>query len=170
MKLGSQIFIKHITESGLAARNRGLQEGDLILQVSPGSCWVGVGGAETEAKEGSAMFPAPGIISSHLAPCQKFLVPPSGSNLLDALSFTILFVPGSFQINGVSSANLSLSDTRRLIEKSEGELTLLVLRDSGQFLVNIPPAVSDSDSSLMEGQEPKAAASLAPGGSERDGN
>lgn len=70
----------------------------------------------------------------------------------------------------MSSANLSLSDTRRLIEKSEGELTLLVLRDSGQFLVNIPPAVSDSDSSLMEGEEPKAAASLAPGGSERDGN
>lgn len=34
--LGSQIFIKHITDSGLAARNRGLQEGDLILQVSPG--------------------------------------------------------------------------------------------------------------------------------------
>lgn len=53
----------------------------------------------------------------------------------------------------MSSANLSLSDTRQLIEKSEGELTLLVLRDSGQFLVNIPPAVSDSDSSLMEGEE-----------------
>ncbi|CAO2641301.1 Tight junction protein ZO-3 [Lemmus lemmus] len=85
VKLGSQIFIKHITDSGLAARNRGLQEGDLILQI-----------------------------------------------------------------NGVSSANLSLSDTRQLIEKSEGELTLLVLRDSRQFLVNIPPAVSDSDSSLME--------------------
>ncbi|XP_038188691.1 tight junction protein ZO-3 isoform X2 [Arvicola amphibius] len=85
VKLGSQIFIKHITDSGLAARNRGLQEGDLILQI-----------------------------------------------------------------NGVSSANLSLSDTRQLIEESEGELTLLVLRDSGQFLVNIPPAVSDSDSSLME--------------------
>ncbi|XP_059108029.1 LOW QUALITY PROTEIN: tight junction protein ZO-3 [Peromyscus eremicus] len=85
VKLGSQIFIKHITDSGLAARNRGLQEGDLILQI-----------------------------------------------------------------NGVSSANLSLSDTRRLIEQSEGELTLLVLRDSAQFLVNIPPAVSDSDSSLME--------------------
>uniref|UniRef100_A0A8C2V9D5 Tight junction protein 3 n=1 Tax=Chinchilla lanigera TaxID=34839 RepID=A0A8C2V9D5_CHILA len=85
VKLGSQIFIKHITDSGLAARNRGLQEGDLILQI-----------------------------------------------------------------NGVSSQNLSLSDTRRLIEKSEGKLTLLVLRDQGQFLVNIPPAVSDSDSSLME--------------------
>ncbi|XP_049732339.1 tight junction protein ZO-3 isoform X2 [Elephas maximus indicus] len=85
VKLGSQIFIKHITDSGLAARNRGLQEGDLILQI-----------------------------------------------------------------NGVSSKNLSLSDTRRLIEKSEGKLTLLVLRDHRQFLVNIPPAVSDSDSSLLE--------------------
>ncbi|KAM5237854.1 tight junction protein ZO-3 [Ctenodactylus gundi] len=85
VKLGSQIFIKHITDSGLAARNRGLQEGDLILGV-----------------------------------------------------------------NGVSSKNLSLSDTRRLIEKSEGTLTLLVLRDQSQFLVNIPPAVSDSDSSLLD--------------------
>ncbi|XP_060037938.1 tight junction protein ZO-3 isoform X2 [Erinaceus europaeus] len=85
--LGSQIFIKHITDSGLAARNRGLQEGDLILQI-----------------------------------------------------------------NGVPSANLSLGDTRRLIEQSEGTLTLLVLRDDSQFLVNIPPAVSDSDgdSSLLE--------------------
>nr|KAF6482388.1 tight junction protein 3 [Molossus molossus] len=91
VKLGSQIFIKHITDSGLAARNRGLQEGDLILQI-----------------------------------------------------------------NGVSSENLSLSDTRRLIEKSEGKLTLLVLRDRGQFLVNIPPAVSDSDSSLLEGEGQEA--------------
>ncbi|XP_023039438.2 tight junction protein ZO-3-like, partial [Piliocolobus tephrosceles] len=32
VKLGSQIFIKHITDSGLAARHRGLHEGDLILQ------------------------------------------------------------------------------------------------------------------------------------------
>lgn len=70
----------------------------------------------------------------------------------------------------MSSANLSLSDTRRLIEKSEGQLTLLVLRDSGQFLVNIPPAVSDSDSSLMEGEEPKAGASPVPRDSERDEN
>ncbi|XP_037360964.2 tight junction protein ZO-3 [Talpa occidentalis] len=85
VKLGSQIFIKHITDSGLAAKTRGLQEGDLILQI-----------------------------------------------------------------NGVSSKNMSLSDTRRLIEKSEGKLTLLVLRDREQFLVNIPPAVSDSDSSILE--------------------
>lgn len=58
------------------------------------------------------------------------------------------------QINGVSSQNLSLDDTRRLIEKSEGRLTLLVLRDRRQFLVNLPPAVSDSesDNSLLEGE------------------
>lgn len=85
VKLGSQIFIKHITDSGLAAQNRGLQEGDLILQI-----------------------------------------------------------------NGVSSEGLSLADTRRLIEQSDGKLTLLVLRDRRQFLVNIPPAVSDSDSSLLD--------------------
>lgn len=60
----------------------------------------------------------------------------------------------------MSSANLSLSDTRRLIEQSEGELTLLVLRDSAQFLVNIPPAVSDSDSSLMEGEGSRRPAGL----------
>ncbi|XP_064238155.1 tight junction protein ZO-3 isoform X1 [Aotus nancymaae] len=96
VKLGSQIFIKHITDTGLAARNRGLQEGDLILQI-----------------------------------------------------------------NGVSSQNLSLSDTRRLIEQSEGTLTLLVLRDHGQFLVNIPPAVSDSESSLLEGQDPGDISDLA---------
>ncbi|XP_055463559.1 tight junction protein ZO-3 isoform X2 [Psammomys obesus] len=85
VKLGSQIFIKHITDSGLAARSRGLQEGDLILQI-----------------------------------------------------------------NGVPSADLSLSDTRRLIERSDGELTLLVLRDRGQFLLSLPPAESGSDSSLLE--------------------
>lgn len=39
VKLGSQIFIKHITDSGLAARSRGLQEGDLILQVRSGLCF-----------------------------------------------------------------------------------------------------------------------------------
>lgn len=66
------------------------------------------------------------------------------------------------QINGVSSANMSLSDTRRLIEKSEGELTLLVLRDSSQFLVNIPPAVSDSDSSPMDGEGPQGGVGTQP--------
>lgn len=33
LKLGSQIFIKHMTETGLAAREGSLQEGDLILKV-----------------------------------------------------------------------------------------------------------------------------------------
>lgn len=41
VKLGSQIYIKHITDSGLAARHRGLQEGDLILQVTLASHPVG---------------------------------------------------------------------------------------------------------------------------------
>lgn len=86
----------------------------------------------------------------HQARCFQF---PLNPMLLLVTHVTYLFLPDPFQINGVSSANLSLSDTRQLIEKSEGELTLLVLRDSGQFLVNIPPAVSDSDSSLMEGEE-----------------
>lgn len=104
------------------------------------------------------MLPAPGIISNPPVVCfqtpspsQMFPVPPQ-SHAASCHS-RYLFLPDPFQINGVSSANLSLSDTRQLIEKSEGELTLLVLRDSGQFLVNIPPAVSDSDSSLMEGEE-----------------
>lgn len=48
LKLGSQLFIKHIVESGLAAKGSSLQEGDLILKVrgpkgSTGTCfpWVG---------------------------------------------------------------------------------------------------------------------------------
>uniref|UniRef100_F6WP06 Tight junction protein 3 n=2 Tax=Monodelphis domestica TaxID=13616 RepID=F6WP06_MONDO len=98
VKLGSQIFIKHIADSGLASKSRGLMEGDLVLKI-----------------------------------------------------------------NGVSSQNLSLNDTRRLIERSEGMLTLLVLRDHRQFLVNIPPAVnSDSESSDLDdisdiGSEPSQA-------------
>ncbi|XP_007431849.1 tight junction protein ZO-3 isoform X1 [Python bivittatus] len=79
LKLGSQIFIKHITESGLAAKDNSLQEGDLILKI-----------------------------------------------------------------NGIVSENMSLGETRQLIEQSEGKLTLLVLRDNSQFLVNIPQ-VRDSD-------------------------
>ncbi|XP_026543606.1 tight junction protein ZO-3 [Notechis scutatus] len=79
LKLGSQIFIKHIAETGLAAKNNSLQEGDLILKI-----------------------------------------------------------------NGVISQNMSLEETRQLIEQSEGKLTLLVLRDNSQFLVNIPQ-VRDSD-------------------------
>uniref|UniRef100_A0A7M4F3Z2 Tight junction protein 3 n=1 Tax=Crocodylus porosus TaxID=8502 RepID=A0A7M4F3Z2_CROPO len=88
LKLGSQIFIKHIAESGLASKDSSLQEGDLILKI-----------------------------------------------------------------NGITSENMSLADTRRLIERSEGTLTLLVLRDNRQFLVSIPEVRdSDSDSSQMDGK------------------
>ncbi|XP_053559105.1 tight junction protein ZO-3 isoform X2 [Bombina bombina] len=80
LKLGSQIFIKHITDTGLAAQEKSLQEGDLILKI-----------------------------------------------------------------NGVASENMSLADTRRLIERSKGKLTLTILRDNRQFLVNIPE-VRDSES------------------------
>ncbi|XP_054835916.1 tight junction protein ZO-3 isoform X2 [Eublepharis macularius] len=86
LKLGSQIFIKHITHTGLAAKDASLQEGDLILKI-----------------------------------------------------------------NGVASENMSLAETRQLIEKSEGRLTLLVLRDNSQFLVNIPQVRdSDSESSQLD--------------------
>lgn len=86
LKLGSQLFIKHIVESGLAARRSSLQEGDLILKI-----------------------------------------------------------------NGVASEDMSLADTQRLIEQTEGILTLLVLRDHRQFLINIPNMEDyQSDSSRME--------------------
>lgn len=39
LKLGSQIFIKHMTETGLAAREGTLQEGDLILKVKFHLSW-----------------------------------------------------------------------------------------------------------------------------------
>ncbi|XP_068012523.1 tight junction protein ZO-3 isoform X2 [Melanerpes formicivorus] len=86
LKLGSQLFIKHIVENGLAAKDSSLQEGDLILKI-----------------------------------------------------------------NGVASEDMSLADTQQLIEKTEGVLTLLILRDHRQFLVNIPdPEDSQSNSSQME--------------------
>ncbi|NWT13440.1 ZO3 protein, partial [Vireo altiloquus] len=85
LKLGSQLFIKHIVESGLAAKGSSLQEGDLILKI-----------------------------------------------------------------NGVASQDMSLAETQQLIERTEGILTLLILRDHQQFLVNIPDVDSQSDSSRMD--------------------
>ncbi|NXJ81508.1 ZO3 protein, partial [Trogon melanurus] len=86
LKLGSQLFIKHIVESGLAAKGSSLQEGDLILKI-----------------------------------------------------------------NGVASKDMSLAETQQLIERTEGILTLLILRDHRQFLVNIPDIEdSQSDSSRMD--------------------
>ncbi|NWW81224.1 ZO3 protein, partial [Climacteris rufus] len=85
LKLGSQLFIKHIVDSGLAAKGSSLQEGDLILKI-----------------------------------------------------------------NGVASQDMSLAETQQLIERTEGILTLLILRDHRQFLVNIPDVDSQSDSSRMD--------------------
>uniref|UniRef100_A0A8C3J4J6 Tight junction protein 3 n=1 Tax=Calidris pygmaea TaxID=425635 RepID=A0A8C3J4J6_9CHAR len=54
-------------------------------------------------------------------------------------------------INGVPSEDMSLAETQQLIERTEGILTLLVLRDHRQFLVNIPDVEeSQSDSSRMD--------------------
>uniref|UniRef100_A0A096M9Y2 Tight junction protein 3 n=1 Tax=Poecilia formosa TaxID=48698 RepID=A0A096M9Y2_POEFO len=78
LKLGSQIFIKHMTDSGLAAKEGTLQEGDLILKI-----------------------------------------------------------------NGMTTENLSLLETKHLVEKSRGKLTMTVLRDDRKFLVTIPE-VDDS--------------------------
>uniref|UniRef100_A0A8C5U2X1 Tight junction protein 3 n=1 Tax=Malurus cyaneus samueli TaxID=2593467 RepID=A0A8C5U2X1_9PASS len=85
LKLGSQLFIKHIVESGLAAKGSSLQEGDLILKI-----------------------------------------------------------------NGVASQDMSLAETQQLIERTEGILTLLILRDHRQFLVRIADVDSQSDSSRMD--------------------
>lgn len=55
------------------------------------------------------------------------------------------------QINGTVTENMSLTDARKLIEKSRGETQLVVLRDSKQTLINIP-SLNDSDSEI-EGKE-----------------
>uniref|UniRef100_A0A8C7Z5E0 Tight junction protein 3 n=1 Tax=Oryzias sinensis TaxID=183150 RepID=A0A8C7Z5E0_9TELE len=86
LKLGSQIFIKHMTETGLAAREGSLQEGDLILKI-----------------------------------------------------------------NGMTTENLSLLETKHLVEKSRGKLTMMVLRDDRKFLVSIPEI---DDSPHNTGDEP----------------
>ncbi|KAL4658904.1 tight junction protein ZO-3-like [Arapaima gigas] len=78
LKLGSQIFIKHMTGTGLAAKEGTLEEGDLILKI-----------------------------------------------------------------NGITTENLSLLETKHLVEKSKGRLTMTVLRDERKFLVSIPE-VEDS--------------------------
>lgn len=57
------------------------------------------------------------------------------------------------QINGVASQDMSLAETQQLIERTEGILTLLILRDHRQFLVSIPDVDSQSDSSGMDGEE-----------------
>ncbi|XP_039622645.1 tight junction protein ZO-3 isoform X1 [Polypterus senegalus] len=86
LKLGSQIFIKHMTPTGLASQEGSLQEGDLVLKI-----------------------------------------------------------------NGIATENMSLADTKRLVERSEGKLTMTVVRDGEQFLVNIPEVEdSEGESSDLE--------------------
>ncbi|CAG04855.1 unnamed protein product, partial [Tetraodon nigroviridis] len=97
LKLGSQIFIKHMTETGLAAKEGTLQEGDLILKV-------GVG-------------------------------------------------PGGMEINGMTTENLSLLETKHLVEKSRGKLTMTVLRDDRKFLVSIPEVVDSTPNSEEDRQQ-----------------
>ncbi|CAL1592835.1 unnamed protein product [Knipowitschia caucasica] len=85
LKLGSQIFIKHMTDTGLAAKEGTLQEGDLILKI-----------------------------------------------------------------NGMVTENLSLLETKHLVEKSRGKLTMTVLRDDRRFLVSIPEVVDSAPNSEDE--------------------
>ncbi|KAG7327546.1 hypothetical protein KOW79_009152 [Hemibagrus wyckioides] len=84
MKLGSQIFIKHMSPTGLAAKEGTLQEGDLVLKI-----------------------------------------------------------------NGMTTENLSLLETKHLVEKSRGKLSMVVLRDNRKFLVSIPE-VKDSPQNSTE--------------------
>ncbi|KAG8455229.1 hypothetical protein GDO86_001429 [Hymenochirus boettgeri] len=82
LRLGSQIFIKEMTNTGLARRDGDLYEGDIVLKI-----------------------------------------------------------------NGTVTENMSLTDARKLIEKSRGKLQMLVQRDAKQTLINIP-ALDDSDSDI----------------------
>uniref|UniRef100_A0A7N8YKK0 Tight junction protein 3 n=1 Tax=Mastacembelus armatus TaxID=205130 RepID=A0A7N8YKK0_9TELE len=88
LKLGSQIFIKHMTETGLAAKEGTLQEGDLILKI-----------------------------------------------------------------NGMTTENLSLLETKHLVEKSRGKLTMTVLRDDRKFLVSIPEVEDSTPNSEDDGRQ-----------------
>ncbi|XP_018099322.1 tight junction protein ZO-2 isoform X2 [Xenopus laevis] len=80
LRLGSQIFIKEMTTTGLARRDGDLYEGDIVLKI-----------------------------------------------------------------NGTVTENMSLTDARKLIERSRGKLQMFVQRDASQTLINIP-ALDDSDS------------------------
>nr|XP_035158850.2 tight junction protein ZO-2 isoform X2 [Callithrix jacchus] len=96
LRLGSQIFIKEMTRTGLATKDGNLHEGDIILKI-----------------------------------------------------------------NGTVTENMSLTDARKLIEKSRGKLQLVVLRDSQQTLINIPP-LNDSDSEIEDISEIESNRSFSP--------
>uniref|UniRef100_A0AAR2IQY1 Tight junction protein 3 n=1 Tax=Pygocentrus nattereri TaxID=42514 RepID=A0AAR2IQY1_PYGNA len=55
-------------------------------------------------------------------------------------------------INGMTTENLSLLETKHLVEKSRGKLTMLVLRDKRKFLVSIPE-VEDSPENISSESE-----------------
>lgn len=65
----------------------------------------------------------------------------------------------------MTTENLSLLETKHLVEKSRGKLTMMVLRDDRKFLVSIPEVVdsapnSEDDrrrysSSELEGESPQ---------------
>ncbi|KAM4877930.1 tight junction protein 2 isoform 2-T2 [Thomomys bottae] len=96
LRLGSQIFIKEMTKTGLATKDGNLHEGDIILKI-----------------------------------------------------------------NGTVTENISLTDARKLIEKSRGKLQLVVLRDSKQTLINIP-SLNDSDSEIEDISEIESNRSFSP--------
>ncbi|XP_006834971.1 PREDICTED: tight junction protein ZO-2 [Chrysochloris asiatica] len=96
LRLGSQIFIKEMTRTGLATKDGHLHEGDIILKI-----------------------------------------------------------------NGTVTENMSLTDARKLIEKSRGKLQLVVLRDSKQTLINIP-SLNDSDSEIEDISEIESNRSFSP--------
>ncbi|XP_037653288.1 tight junction protein ZO-2 isoform X2 [Choloepus didactylus] len=96
LRLGSQIFIKEMTRTGLATKDGNLHEGDIILKI-----------------------------------------------------------------NGTVTENMSLTDARKLIEKSRGKLQLVVLRDSRQTLINIP-SLNDSDSEIEDISELESNRSFSP--------
>ncbi|KAL7988718.1 hypothetical protein Chor_007637 [Crotalus horridus] len=96
LRLGSQIFIKEMTGTGLATKDGNLHEGDIILKI-----------------------------------------------------------------NGTVTENMSLSDARKLIEKSRGKLQLVVLRDRRQTLINIP-TMQDSESEMEDISEIESNRSCSP--------
>uniref|UniRef100_A0A5F9DU19 Tight junction protein 2 n=1 Tax=Oryctolagus cuniculus TaxID=9986 RepID=A0A5F9DU19_RABIT len=65
------------------------------------------------------------------------------------------------EINGTVTENMSLTDARKLIEKSRGKLQLVVLRDSRQTLINIP-SLNDSDSEIEDISEIESNRSFSP--------
>ena len=81
---------------------------------------------------------------------------------MDNKAFLCFEWPLVVQINGMTTENLSLLETKHLVEKSRGKLTMTVLRDDRKFLVSIPEVVDSApnseedrqadDSSELEGE------------------